>query len=179
MVDHLMRMKGRKGTAARHVRLYHFMLESAAWQSLDPVGRALYVEMANRYRGSNNGRITFSVREGAALLHVSKATAARALSALLDRGFIVPTKIGAFSLKIRHASEWRLTEHYCDVTGTEATKAFMRWRPELQNTVPLVRLSVPLVRPIGPRSETVNPKNSPHGPPSETVSPNFRRATVS
>ena len=31
-------------------------------------------------------------------------------------GFIVPTKRGAFSLKVRHATEWRLTDRACDLT---------------------------------------------------------------
>ena len=51
----------------------------------------------------------------------------RALDALEDRGFIVAMKRGAFSLKQRHASEWRLTEHACDVSNNMATKDFMRW----------------------------------------------------
>jgi hypothetical protein len=163
----------------RHVRLYHWMLESPAWQSLDAVCRALYVEMANRYQGSNNGRVIFSVREAASNLHISKATAARALGTLTDRGFVVPTMRGAFSLKVRHATTWRLTEHYCDETGKEASKDFMRWRPENQNTGSVVRLSVPVVKPIGPRSETVLPENTLHGPSGETVRPVFNRATVS
>jgi hypothetical protein len=179
MVDRLLQRKGRKGTAPRHVRLYHWLLESAAWQSLEPNCRALYVEMAGRYMGQNNGRIPYSVREAASALRSSKATAARAFAVLVDRGFIVSTKTGAFRLKVRHASEWRLTEHYCDVTGAEATKDFMRWHPEIQNTGSVVRLSVPLVRPIGPRSETVMPENTFHGPSGETVRPVFNKATVS
>ncbi len=52
----------------------------------------------------------------------------RALDRLEERGFIVLTKIGAFSMKMRHASEWRLTEFPCDVSGGLATKDFIRWR---------------------------------------------------
>ena len=63
----------------RHVRLMEYMLASAAWQSLDTVARALYVEMARRYRGpnSNNGKIPYSVREAAVALHVSRSTSNR------------------------------------------------------------------------------------------------------
>src|SRR5215469_837939 len=42
--------------------------------------------------------------------------------------FIVPITKGAFSLKKRHATEWRLTAFPCDVTGAWATKDFMRWQ---------------------------------------------------
>jgi predicted transcriptional regulator len=75
-----------------------------------------------------------SVLEIAKALHVSKATAMRTLDLLQDRGFIVLIKMGAFSTKVRHASEWRLTEFPCDVTGAMATKDFTRW-PKEKNTV--------------------------------------------
>ena len=128
MTDRLLRKKGRRGTESRHVRLYHWLLESDAWRSLDAVARALYVEISSRYNGRNNGRIPFSVREAASVVRISKSTASRAFSCLVERGFIVPIKLGAFSLKIRHATEWRLTEHSCDVTCKGASKDFMRWR---------------------------------------------------
>ncbi len=103
------------------------MLNSAAWRDLDAVSRALYIEIARRYMGQNNGRIPYSVREGAAQLGVSKATISRSLNALIYHGFIVATMKGAFSLKSRHATEWRLTEF--DYGNDFATKDFMRWSP--------------------------------------------------
>ena len=80
--------------------------------------------------GSNNGRLPFSVREAATELRIGKSTAARALQALIDRGFIVAMQRGAFSLKKRHATEWRLTEFPSDVDGGLATKDFARWSRE-------------------------------------------------
>lgn len=120
---------GRSMGSERHVRLTHWMMGTAAWRSLDCVARCAYVELASRYRGpgSNNGRLPYSLREMAAALNVSKMTARRALQALQERGFIVETKRGAFSLKVRHATEWRLTDHACDVTGAMPTKEFARW----------------------------------------------------
>jgi DNA-binding GntR family transcriptional regulator len=79
-------------------------------------------------------------------LNVGKMTAARALRSLQEHGFIVEAKRGAFSLKLRHASEWRLTEFGCDVTGALATKEFARWQK--QNTVSPQNLN-------GSRSDTV------------------------
>jgi hypothetical protein len=122
-----------KMPGARHVRLYHYLLNSAAWQGLDANSRALYVEIAKRYMGANNGRIPYSVREGAAALHISPATVARCLVKLVDHGFIVATMKGAFDYKKRHATEWRLTEF--DYGDRCATKDFMRWSPPL-NTEP-------------------------------------------
>src|SRR5262249_50355629 len=121
---------GRGGSAPRHVRLYHYMTGSPAWHDLNAVARAIYCEISRRYAGdgSNNGRIPYSVREAASELKISTTTASRALAALVDHGFLVPMKKGAFSLKSRHATEWRLTEFPCDVTHEMASKEFMRWR---------------------------------------------------
>jgi hypothetical protein len=83
-----------------------------------------------RYNGSNNGRIAYSVREAAKALNVSFQTAMRSLQLLQDRGFIVCTRKGAFSLKAApSASEWRLTEYANDTPPEHPTKDFMRWQP--------------------------------------------------
>jgi DNA-binding transcriptional MocR family regulator len=132
--------------AARHVRLYHWMMGSAAWKGLSGNQRAIYVEMAARYNGFNNGRIPYSVREAANSLGIGKSTAARDLAVLRERGFIVPTTKGAFSLKVRHATEWRLTEFSSDVRPAMATKDFTHWSPEIQNAVPSQNGSVPLMK---------------------------------
>ena len=47
--------KGR-GRQERYVKLRHWLLNSQAWNSLSGNARALYVELAQRYNGSNNGR---------------------------------------------------------------------------------------------------------------------------
>ena len=129
--------KGRSTGTPRYVALTHWMMRTPAWKALDPVPRAAYVELSRRYAGpgSNNGRIPFSLREMAEALGVGKMTAARALNRLQDHGFIVQTKAGFFNVKSRNASEWRLTEFPCDVTGQLATKDFTRWNEK--NTVSL------------------------------------------
>ena len=48
--------KGR-GRQERYVMLRHWLLNSQAWNSLTGNARALYVELAQRYNGSNNCRI--------------------------------------------------------------------------------------------------------------------------
>ncbi|MDE2256874.1 MAG: helix-turn-helix domain-containing protein [Xanthomonadaceae bacterium] len=142
--DKRARATGRaSGDTGRHVRLYYWLMGTAAWRDLDTVARAAYVELAERYNGSNNGRVGLSVRTLAEALHVSRATAGRALRSLEEHGFIVTTQRGAFSYKTRHASEYRLTE-FADESGALATKDFVRWQ---KNTGHIVRLH-------GPRSET-------------------------
>jgi hypothetical protein len=138
---------------ARFVALYHYLLNSEAWRSLDPLSRSIYVELCRRYNGQNNGKISFSVREGAEMFNVGKTTVSRSLGRLIARGFAFPTKKGAFSLKMRHATEWRLADYPAD--GQPATKDFMRWsRPKNQNAVSVVGLTIPLQVPNGTRRGT-------------------------
>jgi hypothetical protein len=114
----------------RWVQLRHWLLKSAAWRSLTGNAAKLYVDLALRYNGNNNGRIPYSVSEAAKVLHVSPQTAMRTFKLLEDRGFIRCTKKGAFSLKAApKASEWRLTAYDNDTPPQHATKDFMRWQP--------------------------------------------------
>ena len=162
----------RKTGQPRFVQLFHWMLNSPAWKDLDANARAIYVGLTRRYNGSNNGRIAYSVRQAAADLKISKDTAARAFRSLKDHGFIVCERRGAFQWKVRHASEYRLTVYESDVAKTYAdklaTKEFRRW-PEIQNSVPVVRPTVPVVVPIGPSNRTNQRQNHRHGPCGRTV----------
>ena len=162
----------RKTGQPRFVQLFHWMLNSPAWKDLDANARAIYVELTRRYNGSNNGRIAYSARQAAADLKISKDTAARAFRSLEDHGFIVCEQRGAFHWKVRHASEYRLTVYESDVAKTFAdklaTKEFMRW-PEIQNSVPVVRPTVPMVVPIGPSNRTNQCQNHRQGPCGRTV----------
>lgn len=122
-------MKKRKPTpaAARHVRLYHSMLRTEAWRSLNGNERAIYAEMLVLYTGNNNGSIGFSARQVAQVMPISRVTASRALGVLQDRGFIVATAQGHFDRQ-RHATRWRLTAFQCDLTEQAATHDYAAWR---------------------------------------------------
>ncbi len=178
---------GRSKGEPRHVRIYHWLMETAAWQSLNATQRAIYLEMAARYAGpgSNNGKLPYSIREAAESLGIGKTTAARALDVLEQRGFVVPITKGAFSRKVRHATEWRLTEFPCDVTHALPSKEFARWSPEIQNTVPPQTSTVPETGPIGTREGTEVPQKAPDGTCGGTVEPQnansryLRRDTIS
>jgi hypothetical protein len=99
-----------KNKRPRHVCLYIWLMETAAWKSLDAVARAIYVEMSMRYFGSNNGTIVYGVRMAETALKIGRRTALRALGDLQDRGFIRAVTKGAFNMKVdRRATEWRLT----------------------------------------------------------------------
>lgn len=131
------RKRGRsKDNGPRFLMLEHWLMKTEAWRSLTTVARCAYIEIKCRYAGpgSNNGRIPYSLLEMSQALNVSKATAMRALKLLRERGFLVIMRRGAFSVKTRMATEWRLTEHMCDATGKLPTKDFVHWRKK-QNTV--------------------------------------------
>jgi hypothetical protein len=117
--------------SGRYVRLPEWLLACPAWQSIDGNSRALYIELARRYRGpnSNNGKIPYSVREAASALSIGRSTVQRCFEKLQDRGFIRVGKRSGFSMKGRVATEWRLTEFADDTSPTliEATKDFMKW----------------------------------------------------
>jgi hypothetical protein len=182
-------MNGRKGKGKpeRYVWLRFWLLDSPAWRSLPGNARALYIELARRYNGSNNGRIPYSVREAVQALGIGKSTTTRLLDILEDRGFIVYTKRGAFSLKtVKEASEWRLTEYDSDAPVAHASKDFMRWRPpedidiDTMNRQPSQRRkfrtrypqrdhTVPVAGPHGTCGGTVKPKKARNGTHSGTV----------
>lgn len=119
--------RGRSNKDARHIRLYHFLLETEAWRALSCTERALYLELLHCYNGTNNGKIFCSVRRVEQQLHISKSTAARAFLRLEQLGFIRCEKIGSFACKNRRASEWRLTDQRSDIDGSSPTREFMHW----------------------------------------------------
>lgn len=120
--------KGRSTTVAQFVMLPHWMMKSPAWRSLKPVDRVLYEELTLIYNGSNNGRLALSTRDAAERCNAHRDTVGLSFRRLQAAGFIECATPGGFSRKTRHATEWRLTIHPCNVTGSLAPKTFMRWR---------------------------------------------------
>lgn len=123
-------MAQRKAKFEPHVRLYQHEHQSKAYQSLSPEARALLFEFRALYQGKEN-RVFMSVREMMRRVGVGRHRAEHARGELLDRGFIRMVKIGSFSRKQRHATEYILTNEPLD--NKPATKEFMRWSKK--NTV--------------------------------------------
>jgi hypothetical protein len=123
--------KGRSTKPGRFLQLTHFMLESAAWKSLDAVERALCVEVAQRWTGFNNGHIGLGVRQAGKALHVKPQTVGRAFATLQERGFLALQRDSTFDQK-RLAREWRVTFFPmgdCRAPSSPPSNDFMRWRP--------------------------------------------------
>jgi hypothetical protein len=103
-------------------------LESAAWRSISPSARVLYIALKGRYGIilRNNGRIFLSVRESAEETGLNKDTIARAFRELTHYGFIVQTKGGCLGVDGKgKAPHWRLTE--LGYMTDPPTKDFLRW----------------------------------------------------
>ncbi len=144
------RRKG-KGNGGRFVQLFEYLLRSPAWSDLDPVARALYVELRRRYNGTNNGSIALGCREAGEALNVGKNVANRGFQALLDHGFIVVVAKSGFNQK-RMTMVWALTEIRNDATGAIAPRDFLRWSPRGPRTAATSpagdRRVVPFAKPV-------------------------------
>ena len=118
---------GRSIKGDRHLRLPHFLLHSPAWRSLGPTERALFLEVAQRYNGHNNGEIGLGVREAGAALHVRPQTAGRAFHRLVEIGFLCVVRDSAFNVKSKLTREWLVT--LFPTENSRATHAYMQWAP--------------------------------------------------
>jgi hypothetical protein len=105
---------------------------SPSWHSLKPVARAAYIEVAKLYNGTNNGYLAMSGRRLAEAMPISRQTGTRSLEELVEKGFLEVVTPSAFSLKIKRATEYRLTAFGCDVKASPPSKAFMKWTPEIK-----------------------------------------------
>ncbi len=160
------------------IQLFRYMLNCPAYVSLSPAARSALIEVNRGYNGSNNGRIVLSVREVAGRVGCHRDTAAKALQELVAKGFIERRTKGAFSMKFRRATEWRLNDRRCDVTGAAQSQAFLRWAAETpREGEPKTKTRSYAEGPYGPtepdttripeppsRSYAVGHYKAPHGP---------------
>jgi hypothetical protein len=121
------RAKRRRHDGPDFIQLYRYMLDCPAYVSLSPWARAALIEVQRGYNGSNNGRIVLSVRDVATRLGCHRDTACGALQELIDKGFIEPRIKGAYSVKFKRATEWRLNDRRCDADGVRQSQAFLKW----------------------------------------------------
>lgn len=148
---------GRSVGPDRFLKLDHWILKTPAWRSMGPAGRALYVELAQRFNGSNNGEISMSVREAARLLHIAKDTASKTFHELVEKGFIRRAICGSFNWRLKHATTWILTEH--KLGDEPATKEFARWPPAKSEAGPNSGMKCPKPRTSAPISPMTKLRN--------------------
>ncbi len=119
---------GRSRNGPGFIQIHRYLLKSSAWLSLTPQARAVYIELAAIYNGSNNGELALSQRDAARRCRIAKDTAAKVLQELIEKGFIAVVTGGSFGYKLRHATEYRLTDY--EYGNKLPTKEFMNWRSE-------------------------------------------------
>ncbi len=107
MANKYFKAKGR--SCQTFIMLRHDMMDSLAWKSLHPIAISIWLLIARRYNGYNNGDIPLSCREVASALHVSKDTAAKHFKELIDTGFIFVTENSGFNRKQRVSRRFALT----------------------------------------------------------------------
>jgi DNA-binding transcriptional regulator YhcF (GntR family) len=126
-------------------------LESAAWRSMSPAARVLYIALKGRYGIilRNNGRIFLSVRESAEETGLNKDPIARAFRELTHYGFIVQTKGAALGVDGKgKAPHWRLTELGYDRSTDQGFPALERHqisKTKKQNPVRKFRTHCPKI----------------------------------
>jgi len=96
----------------RFVALPYDMLNSSAFQNLSPKAVRIFIEIKRRYNGSNNGEISIGYAEAGKVAKCTKNTAGKAITELIEHGFIKRVKIGQFTCNL--ASTYSLT---CEENG--------------------------------------------------------------
>jgi hypothetical protein len=92
-------------------RLRHSLLSSTNWQSLTAAPKALFIEIAGKYRPYNND-IPYSIRDAIKTLGVGQGAAYSAFQDLENHNLIVNRQRGSFDFQSRadRDSKWGLTE---------------------------------------------------------------------
>ncbi|MDH4459327.1 MAG: helix-turn-helix domain-containing protein [Nevskia sp.] len=115
--------------------MYAHELNCPAYRCLSPDARALLVEFRALYNGGKN-LVFLSVREMMSRVGIGQRRAQAARDELLACGWIRMQTPGGFSRKVKHATEFVLTNEPLDERdGAVAPKDFMRWKPEPKITV--------------------------------------------
>lgn len=89
------------------LRVINAIYDHPAWKELSADARCILLELIRRYNGRNNGFITLSCREAAAIFHGGKGTAQTRLSELQAHGLVKIVNKGVY--QNRHATTWLLT----------------------------------------------------------------------
>lgn len=109
------------------VMLYRHYTNSPAYKDLKPPAKVLLLEFLEIcFPQERNGRLSISVNNAAKKLNISKPTAIKAFTELVEHGFIVLTNGERW--QERKAREWRLTVMPCN--GRQPSNEWQLWSPE-------------------------------------------------
>ncbi|HEY8006081.1 MAG TPA: hypothetical protein VIE66_04595 [Methylocella sp.] len=100
----------------------HKIVDSARFRKLSPYAKAAYYAFKRAYNGHNNGNLVMSSRMMAEEINCSLGKASTAIKELVNARFVEIT-VRAWRGENSKATEYRLLEHKCDVTGMRAGAA--------------------------------------------------------
>ena len=123
---------GRNEKDGQFLPIPYTMARSPAFRSLSGTSLKVWIELRTRFNGQNNGMVSLSLREAAALLGMSQSTAQRALNELAEMGFIKRRARGNWYG--RKAAEFILCD--CRYQGHPASRNWQSWRPKNKSSVP-------------------------------------------
>jgi hypothetical protein len=123
-----MSKKVRRTGKQRIIILTFQLLNCPAWQKAPPAAKAVYLHMRQKASPTTNGEFVYGIRQGVEI-GLSKDQTNRALTELVERGFIRMTRDSAFRLKTKEARLWLLTD--MPFRGEEPTRDFLRWNPNM------------------------------------------------
>ena len=123
---------GRNDGDGQYLPISYVMAHSTAFRALTGGALKVWVELRSRYNGSNNGRVSLSLREAASLLGMSQSTAQRGFRELEQKGFIKCRSRGSWYG--RRAAEFILTDRSFD--GHPPTRDWQRWSAKKKPSVP-------------------------------------------
>jgi hypothetical protein len=110
-----------------HARIYAWWRQLPAWQTLSPFAKSLLSEMMMLY-SPTAPVIPMTDRAAADVIPCARATAAKALEELEERGWITVVRVGAFCKRgaKRRGSAFRLNMQ--PFYNEPPSEAFVSWR---------------------------------------------------
>jgi hypothetical protein len=79
----------------RYMALPHVVIDSPSYRALGYAARALLIDIARQYTGSNNGRLVACAKYLKPMGWNSHGTISRALAEVKDAGLLIETRMGA------------------------------------------------------------------------------------
>ena len=121
-------IKPHKRSNAQFVSVPYAMLKHPNFRALSADAKAVWLEIHLGFYGSNNGCISFSVRQAAECLHSGMGRASKAINELIAARFIICMRDSSFNMKSGRAREWMLTTQPMGIGA--ASNDWKKQRPE-------------------------------------------------
>jgi hypothetical protein len=125
--------RDKQKSKGQYLQLWHELLKSPAWRSLSGPAIKVFLELAARFNGGNNGRLLLPYEDAKRNLGLGKTTVMRAFRELERKGFVLRVKPGNWYF--RQAHEWAITIKPLQ-DEISARNTWRYWSPEKQDVGP-------------------------------------------